>query len=139
MRIIALDDEELALRALLDTIGEAAPGAEIHAFSSAEKALEFAQGYSCDIAFLDIEMSGMSGMELAGQLTARNPEVNIIFVSGHDTYTGDAFASHARGDLTTPSRRSTSSMSKPSAILRSFTTALPSPSSTTARRSCWPI
>lgn len=102
MRIIALDDEELALCALLDAIGEAAPGAEIHAFSSAEKALEFAKGYSCDIAFLDIEMSGMSGMELAVQLTARNPEVNIIFVTGHDTYTGDAFAIHASGYLTKP-------------------------------------
>lgn len=102
MRIIALDDETLALDALLDAISEAAPDAEVHAFSSAEKALEFAQGYSCDVAFLDVEMTGMSGMELAEQLVVRNPEVNIIFVTGHDAYTGEAFAIHASGYLKKP-------------------------------------
>lgn len=103
MRVIALDDEPLALDALLDAISEAAPDdAEMHAFSSAEKALKFAQGYSCDVAFLDVEMAGMSGMELAEELVAQNPDVNIVFVTGHDSYSRDAFAIHASGYLKKP-------------------------------------
>lgn len=42
MTIIALDDEELALRALLDAITEAAPEAEVRGFAAAEEALAFA-------------------------------------------------------------------------------------------------
>ena len=94
MTLIALDDEELALRALLDAITEAAPEAEVRGFAGA---------HTCDVAFWDVEMAGMDGMALAEQLVAKNPDVNIIFATGFDEYRVGAFAIHASGYLKCPS------------------------------------
>lgn len=102
MTIIALDDEELALRALLDAITEAAPEAEVRGFAAAEEALAFAGAHTCDVAFWDVEMAGMDGMALAEQLVAKNPDVNIIFATGFDEYRVGAFAIHASGYLKKP-------------------------------------
>ena len=102
MTIIALDDEKLALDALLDAIREAAPEAQVHGFRSAEEALHFAREHSCDVAFLDVEMTEMDGMELAAQLVAQSPNVNIVFATGYDEYRVGAFAIHASGYLKKP-------------------------------------
>ena len=67
MKIIALDDEELALEGLMDAIRACAPNAELHGFSYAEDVLEYLEDHTCDVAFLDIEMAGLNGMELAGE------------------------------------------------------------------------
>lgn len=102
MNIIAVDDEELALEGLLDAIRQAAPEAEVHGFSYPEDALAFADGHPCAVAFLDVEMVELDGVELAEQLKARNPDVNIIFATGFDQYRGAAFDLHASGYLTKP-------------------------------------
>ena len=102
MRIIALDDEELALEGLMDVIREAAPEAELHGFLYAEDVLEFIKDHSCDVAFLDVEMAGLNGIGLAEQLQLRNPDVNIIFATGFSDYLGDAFDLHASGYLMKP-------------------------------------
>lgn len=102
MRILAVDDERLALEGLLEAIQGAVPDAEIQGFRSAEDALVFAQNYECEIAFLDITMRGMDGIELARRLKALNPKINIIFTTGYDEYTGQAFALHASGYVMKP-------------------------------------
>lgn len=56
----------------------------------------------CDIAFLDIQMPGMSGVEVALRLKTANPKVNIIFVTGFDDYMGHAMAMHASGYIKKP-------------------------------------
>ena len=65
MKIIAVDDERVALEGLLDVIREAAPEAELNGFEYPEDAMDFVDEYECNIAFLDVEMAGMSGVELA--------------------------------------------------------------------------
>ena len=102
MRIIAVDDEELALDRLMTAIQQAAPGAELHGFFYPEDALAFLQGNGCDVAFLDVEMADVSGVELARQLKACNPDVNIIFATGFSHYRDAAFDLHASGYLTKP-------------------------------------
>lgn len=102
MRIIALDDEELALEGLMDAIRACAPDAELHGFSYAEDVLAFIEAHSCDVAFLDVEMAGLNGVELAEQLKLRNPDVNIIFATGFSGYQGNAFYLHASGYLMKP-------------------------------------
>ena len=102
MKIIAVDDERIALEGLLDVIREAAPDAELHGFEYPEDALEFVDAYACNIAFLDVEMAGMSGVSLAEQLKLRNPDVNIIFATGFEEYRKDACDLHASGYLTKP-------------------------------------
>ena len=102
MKILALDDEPLALDSLLDAIHKAVPDADCQGFEYAEDVLDAARQTGCDVAFLDVEMSGMNGVGLAEQLKAINPEVNIIFCTGFTRYRGDAFALHASGYLLKP-------------------------------------
>ena len=78
MRIIAVDDEELALDRLMTAIQQAAPGAELHGFFYPEDALAFLQGNGCDVAFLDVEMADVSGVELARQLLLEGRSVTDV-------------------------------------------------------------
>lgn len=102
MKIIAVDDEKIALEGLVSSIEKAAQGEEIHGFRSADEALKFAKEQSVDVAFLDIEMRGMDGITLAKQLKAVCHKVNIIFTTGYGEYRGHAFDLHASGYLTKP-------------------------------------
>ena len=102
MKIIAVDDEKIALEGLLDVIGEAAPTAQLHGFEYPEDALAFVDENECNIAFLDVEMTEMSGVELAQQLKQRNPDINIIFATGFEEYRKEAYDLHASGYLTKP-------------------------------------
>ena len=102
MKIIAVDDERIALEGLLDVISEAAPDAELNGFEYPEDALDFLDENDCNIAFLDVEMAGMSGVELAEQLKLRNPDINIIFATGFEEYRKEAYELHASGYLTKP-------------------------------------
>ena len=102
MKIIAVDDERIALEGLLDVIREAAPEAELTGFEYPEDALEFVEEHDCNIAFLDVEMAVMSGVELAEQLKLRNPDINIIFATGFGSYRDEAFDLHASGYLIKP-------------------------------------
>lgn len=102
MKIIAVDDERIALEGLMDVISEAAPEAELNGFEYPEDALEFVARHECNIAFLDVEMAGMSGVALAEQLKLRNPDINIIFATGFEEYRREAYDLHASGYLTKP-------------------------------------
>ena len=102
MKIIAVDDERIALEGLLDMISEASPTAELHGFEYPEDALAFAEEHECNIAFLDVEMAEMSGVELAVELKQRNPDINIIFATGFEEYRKEAYDLHASGYLTKP-------------------------------------
>lgn len=102
MRILAIDDSESALSLLTDTIKEAVLDAEIFPFTDPEALLLFAQKSPCDIAFLDIQMWGMSGLEVAVTLKKIKHTTNIIFVTAYNQYQGDAFGLHASGYLMKP-------------------------------------
>lgn len=102
MRILCVDDEPLALEMLEQAVQEAKPDAEIKAFRKQKDLLEEARENGCEIAFLDIHMRGMNGVELAKALKEINPKMNIIFVTGFDEYTGDAMRLHASGYIMKP-------------------------------------
>lgn len=102
MEIIAADDEPLALRSLVRAIKEARPDAEIKDFDEPELVLEYAKEHPVDVAFLDIEMGTMSGIEVAKQLKIQYPKVNIIFVTAYDKYMADAIQLRMSGYVTKP-------------------------------------
>lgn len=97
MKILAVDDECSALDHLVACLREAKPTAAVSAFSNPGDALRSAVEASYDVAFLDIEMPQMNGLELAQRLQETQPEINIIFVSAHKEYACSAFALHASG------------------------------------------
>ena len=102
MNIIIVDDELLALRMLENAVKEAVPGTEIAAFSKPREALEYAKSTIVQVAFLDINMQLMSGLEMARQLRAICAETNIIFSTGYEEYALDAFKLYASGYLLKP-------------------------------------
>lgn len=102
MIVLAVDDEEDALALITGAIKLNMPDASLHPFGSPADALEFARRNQPDIAFLDISMPGMTGLELARKLKEINPKVNIIFATAYSEYMGEAFAIHASGYLMKP-------------------------------------
>ena len=102
MKIIAVDDEKIALQGLLASIQKAAPDAEIYGFRYTGAAIAHMENTPCDVAFLDIEMKGMNGVEVAEKLKSINPDVNIIFATGFGAYRDAAFDLHASGYLIKP-------------------------------------
>lgn len=102
MNILAVDDERLALAALVSAIEEADPKARANGFRTAGDALAALEARAYDVAFLDIELRGSSGMALAEEFKRRYPELRIVFVTGYSEYAVDAFALHADGYVMKP-------------------------------------
>ena len=102
MIVIAVDDERFALENLVESIEQASSQARIHRFRYPEVALDFARENPVDVAFLDVEMIGMTGVELAQRLKLYHPDINIIFSTGYGYYRDAAFDLHASGYLTKP-------------------------------------
>ena len=107
MLIFAMDDESLMLEALETALKEALPDAEIRGFSHAAAALDAmrTQGLKPHAVFTDIEMPGMSGLELAQSIQALSPRSNIIFVTGFLHYAMEALQQHASGYIMKPVSR----------------------------------
>ena len=102
MKIITADDEPLALEMLTDLVKAVKPEAEVFSFSRPQKIVEWAKENKADVAFLDIRMRGMTGLEIAEKLKESHPETNIIFVTGYDEYALPAMSLHASGYVMKP-------------------------------------
>lgn len=86
MNILVVDDEKLVLRMTEKVILDILPTQNIRAFSDAEEALDYAKTMQIDIAFLDINMRYIDGIQIAKQLQEMYPKVNIIFCTGYSEY-----------------------------------------------------
>lgn len=102
MKILVADDEPFALESLKDILRAVVPDAEIVGFLKSSQVIEYMRDNCCDIVFLDIEMRGKSGLDIARELKILQPKVNIIFVTGYLDYTMEAFTLHASGYLLKP-------------------------------------
>lgn len=86
---ILVDDEPLALRLLESYVARTPDLRLAGAFSSAEEARECINGEAIDLAFLDIQMPGMNGIELAR--AAREHNVRVVFVTAYRDFALDGF------------------------------------------------
>lgn len=103
MRYLLVDDEPLALEDLKEAIGQAC--GQLHetvSFSSPFDALANMAASEFDVAFLDIEMFGMDGITFAKRIKDIQPDIHIVFVTGHEKYAFSAFQIHATGYLLKP-------------------------------------
>lgn len=87
LRILIADDEQLERRAISTIITQI----DLHTIEMAEasngrQAIELARTREVDIAFLDIRMPGMNGLEAAQELKNLHPEIRIIFVTAFDHF-----------------------------------------------------
>lgn len=107
MYILALDDELWALESIAQELAVVFPQASIQQETKASSALAWAtalaeQGKPLSFAFLDIQLRGMSGLEVAKQLKILHPQVAVFFCTAYSEYALDAFSLYAKGYLLKP-------------------------------------
>lgn len=102
LKAIIVDNEKPAidiLKILLERTGMVSVS---ESFATAADALSRFQSLSPDVAFLDIELPEIKGLELAEKLLAINEDVEIIFVTAYDQYALEAFGVNALDYLLKP-------------------------------------
>ncbi|MGI1659869.1 MAG: LytR/AlgR family response regulator transcription factor [Desulfitobacterium sp.] len=102
LRALLVDDESPARKELryllqdypdLQIIGEAA---------NAIEALELINNLDYSVVFLDIDMPGLKGIDLARQLKDKKDAPAIIFITAHEEFAVDAFCVNALDYLLKP-------------------------------------
>lgn len=102
MNAIIVDDEEL-LCDELEYLLKKQPDIEVNAkFSNAFDALAYISQSPCDLVFLDIQMPGISGLELAQKLTGLRRPPLLVFITAFPEHALEAFATSAVGYITKP-------------------------------------
>jgi DNA-binding LytR/AlgR family response regulator len=103
---VVAEDEELLRTSLLLQLGEAWPGLRIVAeCEDGASALEAIAEHKPDVAFLDIRMPGLTGIEVAAALAEVSPRTQVVFVTAYDQYAIDAFEQGAVDYLLKPVAR----------------------------------
>lgn len=102
MKIIAVDDKPMPRRALVTGIKEAEPDAEIVACANADEVLALPDLDTYEVAFVDIDMPGKNGVQLARELKEAYPRLNVVFATGFGEYMADAFELHSSGYIMKP-------------------------------------
>lgn len=102
MKILLVDDEELQLIRLEGACKGVLTDATFLSFTNPVKALEEVSKNKIDLAFLDIEMPEINGIQLAKKLKAINPKTKVIFVTAFNDYALEAYKLHASGYITKP-------------------------------------
>lgn len=102
MRVFAVDDEQLLLNRLVKTIVKCLPNADVCAFTASDEVIAALDDEPVDIAFLDIELGDISGIELAKRIKAVFPFCNIVFCTGYRTHAIEAFGLGACDYLVKP-------------------------------------
>lgn len=91
-RCVIAEDERLLRDALLALLAAAWPELEIvAACEDGAAALEAIALHRPEIAFLDIRMPGLSGLDVAAAALEASPATEIVFVTAYDQYAIEAF------------------------------------------------
>lgn len=102
MDVIIVDDEPGALADLERVAGDVLPEAGLHAFLDPHAALRYAVAAPIDVAFLDIEMDSMNGIELAKRLKDARSTTDVVFTTGYPEHALEAFSVCASDFLVKP-------------------------------------
>lgn len=102
LKVLIVDDEAPARRELRTQLA-AFPGVKVvgEAADSAE-ALQLIEAIDYDAVFLDIQMPGISGLDLARRLQGRERRPRVIFTTAYPQYALDAFGVGAADYLLKP-------------------------------------
>lgn len=102
INISICDDEVLFTKNLASKIKDLLAGYEFQDFSlkvfnNGNKLIEHKRDSGCDIAFLDIDMPHINGINLAENLMFLNKNIIIVFVTNRDDLVFDALEVHPFG------------------------------------------
>jgi PAS domain S-box-containing protein len=97
LKVLLVDDEPNAVKALAMLLGD--DGLEITAATSGEQALALAESRRPDVAVLDVQMPGMSGLVLLEHLRALHAGLPVVIMTGHLERDAGIVAARARGGV----------------------------------------
>lgn len=101
MKVLLVDDEEKFATMLAKRL--ALRGIDIDYVYTGEDAIGRVETQRYDVAILDVKMPGIGGIELAQKLKELDPDVKVIFLTGHGS----------KADFETGSLKSTHYLAKP--------------------------
>jgi FixJ family two-component response regulator len=84
MPIITVVDDDVSIRKSLDRLIRSA-GMEVLVFASAEEFLNSAHPRKADCLILDLQLPGMSGIELLHHMNSHKYKVPVIFITAHES------------------------------------------------------
>jgi two-component system, LytTR family, response regulator LytT len=102
LRTVLVDDERLARDELGYLLGQVGGVEVIGQAGDGVEALATIGRLQPDLVFLDVQMPGLTGFEVARQLLDRGPASHIIFVTAYDQHAIEAFEVNAVDYLLKP-------------------------------------
>ena len=100
--VIMVDDNKIVLNGGLSILEEVIPNASVTGFVKPSEAIEYAKTNRVALAFLDIEMGTISGLDLCGELLKVNPRTNVVYLTAYSEYSLDAWDTGAVGFMVKP-------------------------------------
>lgn len=86
-RIMLADDEGIVLDSLKIIIDKHFPGqCQVETAKTGRDVIELAERFRPDIAFMDIQMPGINGIEAIREIKESNPSVEFIVLSAYDKF-----------------------------------------------------
>ena len=102
LRTLVVDDEQLARDELCFLLGQSGDVDLVGQASDGVEALRLAGSLKPDLIFLDVQMPGLTGFEVARRLIEAEALPQLVFVTAFDQYALDAFAVNAIDYLLKP-------------------------------------
>lgn len=100
--VILVDDRKVILTGGLPVLEEVFPVATVTGFLDGDEAIEFAKSSRVALAFLDIELRNMTGLDLCKELLKINPRTNVVYLTAYGGYSLDAWDTGASGFMLKP-------------------------------------
>lgn len=105
MKVIIVDDDRLSLEVLAKMLRDIGDLEIIGKYRDARRALETVRRDRPDVVFLDIEMPGLNGIEMAEQIRSILPNTNVVFITSYEEYAIKAFELNALDYILKPVQR----------------------------------
>ena len=102
LRILVVDDEQLAREELCFLIGQIGGSEVVGQAADGVAALRAAGELKPDLMFLDVQMPGLTGFEVARRMLDADLPTALVFVTAFDQYAIDAFSVNAVDYLLKP-------------------------------------
>lgn len=100
--VIMVDDNKVILNGGMPIIEEVIPNAVVTGFTKPSEAVEYAKANRVALAFLDIEMGNISGLDVCRELLEINPRTNVLYLTAYKEYSFDAWDTGAIGFMLKP-------------------------------------
>ena len=102
MKILVADDHRHIVEGLLLDLKIIKPDATVIGSSDTKEIRRLCTDEKYDVIFMDIDLSGTNGIELAKKILEKHPHTNIIYITGFEEYALESYQTNASTFLLKP-------------------------------------